>query len=172
MSLSRRHRYPETTENESLNLGQILMHKLNHHGAFADARSDTLYRAMTHVAHRENSRHASFQETRVAIQGPRRGPLSVTQQVRAGEHKTAIVSFNQVAEPFGTRLRTDKNEQAAGRNFLRLRRGASTYGDGFETSVTMDLDHIGLQPYIDVGRLFNLLDQIVRHGAGQRLAAH
>src|SRR5580704_12305009 len=126
---------------------------------------------MTHVADDEDSRHAGFEKTGVAIERPGIWSLPITQQIRARQNETSLIALDQVAQPFGTRLRANKNEQAAGREFLRLADRTSTNGDGVKTGVSVHLGNDGLWPNIDVGGFLNLLDQVVRHGAGQRLAA-
>ena len=36
----------------------------------------------------------------------------------------------------------------------------------------MHLSHAGVCPQLNVGRVLNLVDQVLRHGVGKRLAAH
>ena len=110
MSLSIRYYDFWSAGDGSLNLGQILMDKLDDHGAFANAGGDSLDRTVTHVAYGENSGHVRFEETRIAIEGPGRGSLSITEQVGSGEEKAALIAVNQIAQPFGPWLRSDENE--------------------------------------------------------------
>jgi hypothetical protein len=93
-----------------LNLGQILMDKLHDHGAFANAGSDSFDGTVTHVAYGENARHASFEETRIAIEGPGRGSFSTAEQVGSREDEPALIALNQIAQPSGAWLRSDENE--------------------------------------------------------------
>jgi hypothetical protein len=110
MSLSIRYYDCWSAGNGSLNLGQILMDKLDDHGAFANAGGHSLDRTVTHVAYGENSGHARFEETRIAIEGPRRGSLPIAEQVGSREDESTLVAMNQIAQPFGAWLRSDENE--------------------------------------------------------------
>jgi len=94
------------------------MHELHNHGSFAYTRSHALDRAVAHIADHENTRHVGFEQTGIAIEGPRRGSLSVSEQVRPGKDESALVALDEIAQPLRARLRADENEQAAGRQLL------------------------------------------------------
>src|SRR5271155_890360 len=89
----------------SLYLGQILMHELNDHGAFADAGSDAFYRAVADIADHKDARDIRFQQAGIAVEGPGSGALAIAEEIRAGEDEAALVSFDKSAEPIGSRLR-------------------------------------------------------------------
>src|ERR1035438_7894163 len=61
LSLSCRDCQRWTAKNASLYLGQVLVHELYDHGAFANAGRYSLDGAMTDVTNHENTRHAGFQ---------------------------------------------------------------------------------------------------------------
>jgi hypothetical protein len=94
------------------------MHELHDDSSFADARSHALDRAVAHIANHENTRHVDFEQTGISIEGPRRRPLSVSEQVRPGENESALVALDEIAQPLRARLRADENEQAAGGQLL------------------------------------------------------
>jgi hypothetical protein len=110
MSLSIRYDDCWSAGNGSLNLGQILMDKLDDHSAFANAGSDSLDGTVTHITYGENSGNARFEKTGVAIEGPARGSLPIAEQVGSRENESALVAMNQIAQPFGAWLRSDENE--------------------------------------------------------------
>ncbi len=91
-------------------LAQILMNKLHGHRAFANAGRDTLDGAVAHIAHGKNARHIGFQEEGIALQIPTLGALSIDDQVRASQKKTALVALDHAGEPIGSGQRTNKNK--------------------------------------------------------------
>src|SRR5260370_37667785 len=85
-------------ELRSLNFRQVLVHELNDDGAFADAGSDALHRAMPHIAYDKNSRHVGLQQTRIAIVQPGQWPLHVAMNVRTDNSEAALVAIDARAE--------------------------------------------------------------------------
>src|SRR5437763_232917 len=156
----------------SLDFGQILVHELNDDSAFADARGDALDRAVAHVTHDKNSGNARFKQARIAAERPGRKLLAIVNQVAAGEDEAAIVALDGIAEPFGARQRANKDEEAAGRELFGFAGRRAKNGDAGKAGGTMHGGDASLRPNIDVGRFLDLLDQVVRHGAGERVAAH
>src|SRR6266436_232886 len=155
----------------SLYFGQVLMHKLHDDGAFANAGSDTLHGAVAHIANDKNTGDVSFEQSRIAVERPGRRPLAVTNQVGAGEDEAAIVALDQVAEPFGAGLRPDENKEAGSGQLLRFCRRGALDGNAGKARFTVNGDHTGARPNFDVRSFFNLFDEIVRHGAGERWPA-
>ena len=88
------------------------MHELDDDGAFADAGGHAFYRAVAHIADDKNAWDVGFEQARVAVEGPGSGPLAIAEKIWSGKNKTALVAFDQIAEPFGARLRADENEEA------------------------------------------------------------
>src|SRR5713226_3637157 len=83
----------------SLDLSQILMHKLNDNSAFAYTRSDALDRSVTHVIYNKNSGHAGFEQAGISGERPRLGLLAIVDQVRPGKNEAPVVAFDGVAKP-------------------------------------------------------------------------
>src|SRR5690242_10339280 len=156
----------------SLNFGQILVHELDDDGAFAHARGDAFDGAMAHVANNKNSGDAGFKQGGIARKRPCFRPFAIADEIWAGENEAAVVALNDGAEPCSAGLSADKNEKTAGRQFLGFAGRRALDGDAGEARITMHRGDAGLGPDFDLGRFLDLLDQIVRHGAGQGIAAN
>src|SRR5262245_22229964 len=90
------------------------MHELDDNGAFADSGGDAFDGTVAHVADNKNSRDAGFEQTGIAAECPGGRLLAIVNQVRAGENKAAVVTLNDITEPFGARQGANKNEEAGG----------------------------------------------------------
>src|SRR5690242_13086509 len=148
------------------------MHELDDDGAFTDAGGHALYGTVAHVANDEDPGDVSFQQARIAVESPGRGTLAISKKVGPRENEAALVALDKIAEPCGARLRADKDEKARGGELLARSSGLAQHGDTGQARVALDFDNAGLRPDIDVGRFFDLLDEVMGHRAGQRLAAH
>src|SRR6516225_1582123 len=148
------------------------MHELDDDGALAQARGHAFDRAAAHVADYKNTGNACFEQTRITAEGPRGGFLAIANEVGAGENEAAAIALNDVAEPFGARQRAHEDEEARCGQLFGIARGRAENGDAGEATFPVDADDAGLRPDFDVGCFLDLLDQVVRHGAGKRIAAH
>src|SRR5580704_13280719 len=148
------------------------MHELDDDGAFADAGCNALHRTMTDVADDENARDIRFEQAGIALKRPGSGALAIAKEVGAREDETALVAFDQVAQPLSARLCPDENEEARSGKFLARAARLALHGDACEAGFALDFDDAGLSPDFDIGSFLDLFDKVVRHSAGQRCAAN
>src|SRR5258708_14719480 len=79
------------------------MHLLNARRPLSDRSGDALDAAASHIADREYSGNAGFEELRRAPAGPfRRGPI-LAAQIGTGSHKSLVVERNARVQPTGAR---------------------------------------------------------------------
>ena len=103
---------------------------------------------------------------------PAGGPLPVGQKVGAGEHEPSRVTTHHAVEPAGERRRADEDEQPR-RLDLGYRTAAEVAErERLEVVAARAARHLGARADGDVGNASDLLDEVVRHRAGQRIAAH
>src|SRR5260370_15635073 len=131
---------------QSLHLSQILMHELHDDSALAYARRDALHRAMAYVTDHKNSRNIRFEQARVAVERPALRPLAIVQQTRPAPAQTAPVAHDPTLEPFGARLRADKDEQAGGRELFGFRGHPALNADFTDPHLPMYFNHPSLRP--------------------------
>src|SRR5262245_61580096 len=127
---------------------------------------------MANVADDEDTRHAGLEEERIAIQSPAPWQLTIFDEIGAGEDETQLIAINDSREPVSARQRADEDEERVGRHTLDLAGIRAEHGDLFEACFAMYFVDAGVSPDRYVGNLLDLVDQILRHGAGQRIAAH
>src|SRR5260370_16956353 len=96
---------------------------------------------MAYVTDHKNSRNIRFEQARVAVERPAVRPLAIVQQIRPGQDETALVALDQTLEPFGARLRADKNEQAGGGEFFGLRGHPALNGDFTDPRPALSFNH-------------------------------
>src|SRR5690242_19863557 len=155
----------------SLNFGQILVHELDDDGAFAYSGGDAFGGAMAHVANNKNSGHVGFEKAGIAGERPGGGLLAIVNQVGARKDEAAVVALDDITEPFGAGKRTDEDEKATGGQRFGFAGRRALDRDAGEARVTVHRRDAGLRPDFNLGCFLDLLDQIVRHGAGQGIAA-
>src|SRR6185369_8231735 len=157
---------------QSLDLAQVLMDELDCDRPLADAGGDTLHGAMTNITDCKDSRHTGLQQERVALEIPALGMLTDSNEVGAGKDEAAVISLDHTTQPIGSWQRTDEDEHGVCANSLDFVRVGAEDGNLFEVTVTMSLGDAGVRPYLNVGRLLNLLDEILRHRTGEGTAAN
>src|SRR5271165_2133812 len=148
------------------------MNKLDSHRAFADSRGHALNGTVAHVAYCENARNVRLQEKRIAVGGPALGPLPALHDIGPGENESALVAFDQARQPVRLGQSSDEDEHDAGWHMLNLVGVGAEYGDSFEMFFAMNFGDAGVPPDLNVRRLLNLVDEVLRHGAGQRVSAN
>src|SRR5277367_2066985 len=148
------------------------MHELDDHSAFADAGGYALHRTVAYVAHDENARDIRFEQAGIALERPGSGALAIAKEVGAREDETALVAFDEVAQPLSARLCADENEEARSGELLARAARLALHGDAREAGFAFNFDDAGLSPDFDIGSLLDLFDKVVGHGAGQRCAAN
>ena len=87
--------------------------------------------------------------------------------------ETALVALDQIAQPVGARQGSNKDEHrsspARARALLVSEQRTEISSRCVSPCASATL---AFGPHLNVGRLFDLIDQILRHGAGERTAAH
>src|SRR5882762_1616274 len=132
------------------------MDELHCDRAFADAGSHAFDGTMSHIANRENTRDICLKQERVAVQGPTLGLLPVANEIGTSQQETAVVSFDQVSQPLGARLSSDKNKHRTCRNPLNLICVRTQNGDLFQMRGPMHFLYAGMRPQLDVGHFLDL----------------
>jgi hypothetical protein len=136
--------------------------------ALSDGRGHTLDRPVSHVAGREDSRHAGCEMEGTA---PERPP-AIVREVLAGQHESAPVSLDLMREPIGVRAGSDQHEEPVCRDRLVGRGAVLAQHEMLKTPVTAAVDDRRSRANLDVGDRLQLLHQVVRHPRLQRLSAH
>src|SRR5271155_4487995 len=133
------------------------MDELHGNRTLADSRSDTLHRAVTHVADGEDSGNVRLEQERIPVKRPAFGTLPVANQVGSGQDKTAIVPLNKISEPVGAGKCADKNKnRTCGHPLHRIAIGAEDRYF-FQPRVAVNFSHSSMRPHLNVWRLFNLV---------------
>src|SRR5271170_1718194 len=114
------------------------MHELDDDGAFTNAGGNTLHRTVADVTHDKDSWDVGLQQTGIAIEGPGSRALAIAEKVRAGEDEAALVALDEVAEPLGTGLRADENEEARRRKLVAFSGGLALHGDARQARFALD----------------------------------
>ena len=89
-------------------------------------------------------------------------------KVGTGQNETALVALDDIRQPIRSRQSADKNEHRARRHALHLVGVRTQDRNFFQMRLAMSLRHAGVRPHLNVGRLLDLVDQVLRHGAGER----
>src|SRR5688572_15085678 len=84
------------------------MDESNRHAALADRRGNPLHRAQSHIATRENSGGARFEQVRITVVRP----ASSLHHVVTGQDIAVIVSSDVRRKPPGFRIRADEDKKA------------------------------------------------------------
>src|SRR6202034_930981 len=98
--------------------------------------------------------------------------LAVADKIGTSQEETALAAFDDSGQKIRARQGSDEDKHGARRDALDFAGIGTKHGNFFEMSFAMNLGHAGMGPQLNVRRLFNLVDQILRHGAGERFAAH
>src|SRR5690349_4773467 len=94
------------------------MDELHSYGALTDAGSHPFYRTVTHVADGENTGHIALEQERISIERPSLRPLTVTDEIRPGQQKTALVALDNTRQPVRSGQSPDEDKHRTGRNAL------------------------------------------------------
>src|ERR1700678_2040293 len=148
------------------------MDELNGDRSFTDAGSHPLYRAMPHIAHRKQSGKICFEQIRIPAERPSLRPLAILYQIRAGQDESMLVSLNDVSEPVGSRRSSDKNKHRTRRHAFGLVTVRTKKGDFLKMRFAVRFRDTGVCPYLNIGTFLDLVNEVLRHGAGERLASN
>src|SRR5580765_1246331 len=144
-----------------LYLAQVLVNELHGYRALTYTRRDALYRTVADIAHGKQAGNVCFQQEGIPVQSPSLGALAVPDEVGAGQDKAAFVALHQFAHPIGPGQCSNKDEHGACRYALYFV-GVRTEDRNFlQVRVTMRFGNAGMLPELDVGCLFDLVNQVL-----------
>src|SRR5207253_7685583 len=84
----------------------------------------------------------------------------------------ALVPFYDIRQPIRPRQGSNKDKHRIRRHTLNFIGIGTKRRNLFQVGFAMHLGHAGMCPELNLWCLLSLLDQVLRHGAGKRLAAH
>src|SRR6266478_1144264 len=148
------------------------MDELHRHRSFADSRSHSFYGTVAHVANGKDAGNISLEQERISLERPSLRTLAVAYKIRTGQKETTFVPFDGTRKPVRSRQGPNKYEHRTRRYSLNFIGIGTKHRNLFQVSSPMSLGNAGVCPQLNVGCLLNLINQILRHGAGKRLAAH
>ena len=91
--------------------------------------------------------------------------------VGAGEDEATLVSCDLVAEPIGSRERSDERIEPVGLDGLLVTGSAIDQGQPLEVVGATAANHLGLEPDVDVvASPAHVADQVARHRRVERLS--
>src|SRR5260221_4682043 len=151
---------------------QVLMHELHRVGAFGDSGSHPLYGTVPNISRDEHSWNAGFQQPRVAIEWPARRPLAVRHQVWPGQNKSLFFTQQDARKPFGSRSGADEDEEMIRRNLLRLAACRALDRNRLQSLVAENFHNLAVPFDVNILRLANLIDQVLRHPRFQGFSTH
>ena len=94
--------------------------------------------------------------------------------IRSGpvQNESTLVALDCACQPIGPRQGANENEHRTRRDALHLVGVGTQHRNFFQPRLAMHLGNAGMRPQLNVRRLFDLVDQILRHGAGERVSAN
>jgi len=116
-------------------LGQDLVDARNRNRALPDGRRDALGAAAAHVADREDTWQARFEQVRRAAQRPLRGCKLVGGQRRTSLDEPLLIERQAAGEPLRARLSPGHGENVANLLLLHRSRATGTPRDLLDVSV-------------------------------------
>src|SRR5271165_2053072 len=140
------------------------MNKLDSHRALADSRGHALDGTVAHVADCKDTGNVRLQEKRIAVENPAFRPLPAQHHIEPSQNESALVAFDQARQPVRLGQSSDEDKHDASGHMLNLVGVGAEYGDSFEMFFAMNLGYAGVRPNLNIGRLFDLVDQVLRHG--------
>src|SRR5262245_27033015 len=137
------------------------MDELHSYRTLTDSRSHSFDRAMPYVAYGEYTRNVGFEQEGISFQGPALRPLAVPYQVGTRQYEASFVPVDHIGEPLGARQRSDKDEHRRGGDPLNLICVGTKERNLFQMAFTMSFRHARVWPNLNVGRLCDLIDQVL-----------
>src|SRR5579871_71698 len=151
-----------------LDFAQILMDKLYRDRALSYAGSDPFNGPMPHVTDGKNSGDVSFQQKWITLEIPALRSLAIMNKIRSCKYESPVIALNYTAEPVRSGQSPNEDKHGRSGNALDLVRVGAEYGDFFQMFIPVGFDYGGMRPYLNVWHFFNLINQILGHGAGER----
>ena len=148
------------------------MDHLDDDRAFAHAGGHAFHRGVAHIAGRENTGNAGFEQIGIAIQGPAFGARAAGRKGGAGENEAVFVHGDHAFQPVGAGRGADKDKEATRIEEVDSAGPVVDDGNLFEMVRAAGLLNFRKRTDFDVGCPGNLINQILRHGGGERIPAH
>src|SRR5262245_52367234 len=131
--------------------------------AIADCRRTALDRVEANVAGGEYAGHRGAERQTVGRR---------VRSLPAGQDEAMVVAGDLGRQPGGARCGTDQDEDRGPFDRLGLAGRAIPEDEAAQMKIALDVDDLGVQPYIDLGVLANGPDEVVRHRILDRSAAN
>src|SRR6266550_4001292 len=143
----------------------------NRDRAFAHGRRDPLGAAAPHVAHREDTWQARFEQIRLTTQRPLRGGKVIGGQRWPRLDESLLIERQAAGEPLRARLGPGHGEDVA--NLLLLHRSSATRAprDLLNVSVPFQTHDLRARVQLDARMGFDAADEVARHGLRQAVTA-
>jgi hypothetical protein len=150
---------------------QVLVDRLDRDSARPNRGGDPLDRPVPDVAGREDAGHARLQRQGNASQVPPSAWQPVAREVPAGNDVSLLIALDLLGQPARMWLCTDEDEQRGGGDGLGGRGGVVFEDEALEPPLPAPVNDPGVQANLDVLGGLYLLDQVVGHAGGERVAA-
>src|SRR5215831_19983736 len=137
------------------------MDELHTYRPFTNSGGHSFDGAMPHVAYGEYTGNVGLEQKRIPFEWPPLRPLPASHQVGARQYKAAFIALNDIREPVGSRQRSDEDEHRTGRHPFDLIRVGAQKRNLFQMGFTMNFSHARVSPDLDVGRLLDLINQVL-----------
>src|SRR5262249_29450276 len=148
---------------------QILMDELHGYRPFTYSGGHSFDRAVPHVAYGEYTGNVGFEQEGISFKWPALRTLALSYQVGTRQYETSFVALDDICEPLGPRQRSDKNEHRTGGHALNLIGVGAEERNLFQMGFAVNFRHACVWPNLDVWRQFDLIDQVLRHRARERV---
>src|SRR2546422_11771748 len=120
---------------------------------------------MPHIAYRKKTGNICLQQVWISVERPALGALPVSYKVGTRQDEPAFVALDDIFQPVGSRQRSNKDEHGTRRHALYFVGIRTKDGKLFQMRFAMRLGDAGVRPKLNVGRLLDLVDQILGHRA-------
>src|SRR5580704_8232629 len=127
---------------------------------------------MPYIADGEKSRNVRLKQKWIAVERPAFGALALSYQVGARENESALVSLDDSCKPVRLRQRSYENEHRTCGHAINLVGIRTEKRDFLEVGFAVGFGDAGIRPKLNIRPFFDLVDQILRHGARYRTASH
>src|SRR5579872_4872583 len=140
------------------------MQRLKDSGALSNSSCDPLHRTTANVANCKDALPARLQKSRWTVWRTR------LKRIGAREHEAVLVQRNTIAEPAGTGLPTEKQEDVPDRLVFDL--PLPVPFNRFKPLLPVQLHNLGPLMNGNVGRRIDPSDQIIRHARSESVTAN
>ena len=153
-------------------VAEVFAREANGDGTLANRRRNSFDRAAAHVAEREHSRQAGFEQVGIAAELLPHGHCAgVAAEIGAGDDERVAVQLDRVTHPLHVRFGGDQDEQCRGGERQSRRRVEIFDNDVFEPSGAGDLLYRNPRHDGDGGLPSDPVKKVLRHGRRRTVTA-